>query len=52
MLDLYGLTLLPDLIIEVGRANWLIDVVRDYCRISHIEISFRQDLQDETGFTC
>jgi hypothetical protein len=29
MFDLYGLTVLPDFIIEVGRTNWLIDVVRD-----------------------
>ena len=52
MLDLYGLTVLPDFILEVGGAEGGIDVVRDYSRISHIEISFRQDLQDETGFTC
>ena len=36
MLDLYGLTLPPDLIIEVRGANWLIDVVRDDGRLGHL----------------
>ena len=37
MLDLNGLTLLPERIIEVGGKNGLVNVVRDYCWISHIE---------------
>ena len=46
MLDRYGLAVLPDWISEITGADGLIDVVRDYCGISHIELSFRQDLQD------
>ena len=39
-------TLLPDLVIEIRGNNGLIDVARDYCWVSHIEVSLRQDLQD------
>src|SRR5215212_4568139 len=49
MLDLNGLTLLPERIIEVGGKNGLVNVMRDYCWISHIEGRFRQDLQNFTG---
>jgi hypothetical protein len=46
MLDLQPLTLLPDVVIEVVRTDGLVDVARDYCWVSHIEVSFRQNLQD------
>ena len=37
MVDLDGMTVLPDFVNEVRGTDGLIDVVRDYCAISHIE---------------
>ena len=45
MLYVDGLALLPDWVSKVAGVD-SVDVVRDYCRISHIKVSLRQDLQD------
>jgi len=39
MFDRHGLAVLPDRVREIRRADWLIDAVRDYCRISHGNVS-------------